>query len=522
MKRVFSSRSKALVVPFSFALALTLTMGLPITSHADVKSLWNPMHWLNSDQVTDSAATDARKKADQAQQAADQAMQDAQKALEKAAEARHQAEALEKTPHGTKKPVVVAPTEETQTSTETAQPSSSTGNESEKPAQTVYKAPANSEPNGINQAFTSATPKKEAWNPLNWFHKDPDKATGLEDGLPLETPVQAVSAPQPEATQKTESPAETSTDKTPETTTAKPASHGSWNLKNLFTKPNRPENVETTPTHNTVDASTKPEPQAETKPEPQAEPQTEAPVEATAPKTEAPAEIATVKTETKADKADETSSANVASKGGWNLLNLLSKPSIPTNSQGIIQQTKASTDKAPQPAENDQSIKTKAALIETERGNIAIELYPDQAPATVANFVKLINEGFYNRFNMKFHRVVPGFVVQTGDPTGTGAGGSKERIPLEAKNKLSHNTKGIVAMARGADPNSATSQFYITLAPQVSLDGKYAVFGRVISGIDVVSKIEKDDMLYGIRLVDLSTVVRDVQPEKKKFFSSLF
>lgn len=522
MKRVFSSRSKALVVPFSFALALTLAIGSPITSHADVKSLWNPMHWLNSDQVTDSAATDARKKADQAQQAADQAMQDAQKALERAAEARHQAEALEKTPHGAKKPVIVAP-EEIQASTDTTQSSTSSSNTSEKPAQTVYQAPTQSGPDGINQAFSSAAPKKEAWNPMNWFHKDPDKATGLEDGLPLETPVQAVSTPQPEAVQKTETPAETATEKTQEAAPTK--AHGSWNLKNLFTKPARTENVEAAPAHNTVDASTKTEPQAEAKPEPQAEPKTEAPVEAKAPKTEAPAETATTKTEAEAKtgKADETSSANANSKGGWNLLNLLSKPSIPTNSQGIIQQTKASADKAPQPAaEHDQSIKTKAALIETERGNIAIELYPDQAPATVANFVKLINEGFYNRFNMKFHRVVPGFVVQTGDPTGTGAGGSKERIPLEAKNKLSHNTKGIVAMARGADPNSATSQFYITLAPQTSLDGKYAVFGRVISGIDVVSKIEKDDMLYGIRLVDLSTVVRDVQPEKKKFFSSLF
>jgi cyclophilin family peptidyl-prolyl cis-trans isomerase len=123
---------------------------------------------------------------------------------------------------------------------------------------------------------------------------------------------------------------------------------------------------------------------------------------------------------------------------------------------------------------------------------------------------------------MKFHRVVPGFVVQTGDPTGTGAGGSKKTVPLEAKNKLSHNAKGIVAMARGADPNSATSQFYITLAPQTSLDGKYAIFGKVISGIDVLDKIEKDDMMYGIRLVELSSVVRDPAPEKKKFFSSLF
>ncbi len=223
-------------------------------------------------------------------------------------------------------------------------------------------------------------------------------------------------------------------------------------------------------------------------------------------------------------RTESSAAANTPAKsGGWNLLNLLSKPGQPE--QDAVTESPAKT--APESPEIDsatldQVLKTKAALIETERGNIAIELYSDQAPLTVANFVKLINSGFYNRFNMKFHRVVPGFVVQTGDPTGTGAGGSKERVPLEAKNKLSHNTKGIVAMARGADPNSATSQFYITLAPQTSLDGKYAIFGKVISGIDVVGKIEQDDQLYGIRLVDLSTVVRDVQPEKKNFFSSIF
>jgi cyclophilin family peptidyl-prolyl cis-trans isomerase len=122
---------------------------------------------------------------------------------------------------------------------------------------------------------------------------------------------------------------------------------------------------------------------------------------------------------------------------------------------------------------------------------------------------------------MKFHRVVPGFVVQTGDPTGTGAGGSKKTVPLEAKNKLSHNAKGIVAMARGFDPNSGTSQFYITLTPQTSLDGKYTIFGKVISGMSVLDKIEIGDMLYGVRLVESTSVTRD-PVEKKGFFSSLF
>jgi cyclophilin family peptidyl-prolyl cis-trans isomerase len=168
------------------------------------------------------------------------------------------------------------------------------------------------------------------------------------------------------------------------------------------------------------------------------------------------------------------------------------------------------------------SVKARAAVIETEKGAISIELYPDQAPLTVANFARLISEGFYNKFNMRFHRVIPGFVIQTGDPTGTGAGGSKKAVPLEVKNKLSHNAKGVVAMARGGDPGSATSQFYITLAPQTVLDGKYAIFGKVIGGLDVLDKIEKGDMLYGVRLADIKTVARDPQPEKKKFFSSLF
>lgn len=211
-------------------------------------------------------------------------------------------------------------------------------------------------------------------------------------------------------------------------------------------------------------------------------------------------------------------SSETESKGSfWNPMRLIAKPQTQANSEpaseAALQQTAPSAEVA---------LKTKAAVLETEKGNIAFELYPDMAPQTVTNFAKLVSEGFYNRYNMKFHRVVPGFVIQTGDPTGTGAGGSKEHIPLEAKNKLSHNTKGVVAMARGADPNSATSQFYITLAPQTSLDGKYAIFGKVISGLDVLDKIEKDDMLYGIKLVDINTITRDAAPEKKNFFSSMF
>jgi cyclophilin family peptidyl-prolyl cis-trans isomerase len=151
-----------------------------------------------------------------------------------------------------------------------------------------------------------------------------------------------------------------------------------------------------------------------------------------------------------------------------------------------------------------EAISSQGALLETERGNIVIELYPDQAPKTVENFTRLVKDGFYNKPGMKFHRVVPGFVVQTGDPSGTGYGGSDKTIPLEVNNRLSHNIQGMVAMARGRDINSATSQFYITLASQTYLDGKYAIFGKVVQGLDVLGQIQLNDKLYGVQLVELA------------------
>lgn len=217
----------------------------------------------------------------------------------------------------------------------------------------------------------------------------------------------------------------------------------------------------------------------------------------------------------KAESTSGNSDSEQESSGGFSLRKLFS---LPGSDGEPARAYHNDSPKQPAPAV-DVSLKTKAAVLETEKGNIAFELYPDEAPITVNNFVKLVEQGFYNKFNMKFHRVVPDFVIQTGDPTGTGAGGSQEKIVLEAKNKLSHNAKGMVAMARGPDPNSASSQFYITLAPQTSLDGKYAIFGKVISGLDVLDKIEKDDMLYGIKLVDLKDIARDPEPEKKKLFS---
>ena len=131
-------------------------------------------------------------------------------------------------------------------------------------------------------------------------------------------------------------------------------------------------------------------------------------------------------------------------------------------------------------------------------GTIKIELYPKIAKNTVANFVNLVEEGFYD--NNTFHRLVKGFVLQGGDPTATGQGGPGYSIMGEFSlngydNDLSHTT-GIVSMARNQNPDSAGSQFFIMLSDNYTstLDGSYAAFGKVIKGMDIIKKIEKADL----------------------------
>ncbi|TGE37075.1 peptidylprolyl isomerase [Desulfosporosinus fructosivorans] len=127
-----------------------------------------------------------------------------------------------------------------------------------------------------------------------------------------------------------------------------------------------------------------------------------------------------------------------------------------------------------------------------ENGNmIKIELYPLIAPETVKNFVTLVSQGFYD--GLIFHRVIPGFMIQGGDPNGTGMGGSKQTIPGEFsangfKNDLTHDI-GVVSMARTSAPNSASSQFFIVVKASSHLDGQYASFGKVIEGIEEVHRI---------------------------------
>ncbi len=129
-------------------------------------------------------------------------------------------------------------------------------------------------------------------------------------------------------------------------------------------------------------------------------------------------------------------------------------------------------------------------VIELKNGTIEIELFPDKAPNHVKRIKELTREGFYN--GVVFHRVITGFMAQTGDPTGTGAGGSSKPDLIAEFNDISHD-RGIVSMARSNDPNSANSQFFIMLASVPSLDHHYTAFGKVISGMQFIDKIKKGD-----------------------------
>ena len=136
--------------------------------------------------------------------------------------------------------------------------------------------------------------------------------------------------------------------------------------------------------------------------------------------------------------------------------------------------------------------KNPRVLIKMNDGkSMLLELFPSVAPITVENFLKLVKNGFYS--NIIFHRVIPGFMIQGGDPDGTGMGGSKETIKGEfrsngVKNDLLHS-RGVISMARTMDPNSASSQFFLMHADAPHLDGSYAAFGVVTEGLEVIDEI---------------------------------
>lgn len=176
-------------------------------------------------------------------------------------------------------------------------------------------------------------------------------------------------------------------------------------------------------------------------------------------------------------------------------------PQAQAMQQALPGQTQQGPGRAPGATQQDP-----IAVIQTTKGPITIRLFKQYAPTTVANFVDLVHRNFYN--GIRWHRVVPGFVIQAGCPKGDGTGGfvdpqtgKPRNIPLELHQRLRHNAPGVVAMARfGNDPNSASSQFYITLAPKQQLDNKYSVFGGVLSGMETVQNITANDRILSITL----------------------
>jgi cyclophilin family peptidyl-prolyl cis-trans isomerase len=148
----------------------------------------------------------------------------------------------------------------------------------------------------------------------------------------------------------------------------------------------------------------------------------------------------------------------------------------------------------------DQKIDLKkqyTANIETNRGVIVLKLYASQVPRTVNNFVCLAEDGYYD--GVTFHRVIPDFMVQTGDPTGTGRGGPGYTFKDEFDPKLKHDCPGVLSMANSG-PGTNGSQFFITHVPTPWLDGKHSVFGQVTQGQDVVNAIQQGDVMLSVRI----------------------
>lgn len=156
-------------------------------------------------------------------------------------------------------------------------------------------------------------------------------------------------------------------------------------------------------------------------------------------------------------------------------------------------------------AKNAQALDPENTLyLELKDGRVVIELFPDKAPKHIARIKELVRKGFYD--GVVFHRVIDGFMAQTGDPTGTGMGGSGQKIDAEF-NDVKH-VRGVVSMARASDPNSADSQFFICLDNANFLDGQYTAWGQVVSGMEFVDKIKKGDSNDNGKVTDPDKIVK--------------
>ena len=201
------------------------------------------------------------------------------------------------------------------------------------------------------------------------------------------------------------------------------------------------------------------------------------------------------KTESETSDSDEAVSEKEAEEAGF--------------SDGSESESADSSDTESKDADKESADAAQGVLLDTSKeltgthhaeievkdyGTIEVELDADSAPVTVTNFVKLAQDGFYD--GLTFHRIIDGFMIQGGDPEGTGRGGSDETIKGEfsengVKNDISHE-RGVISMARSSDPDSASSQFFIVQSDSTYLDGQYAAFGHVTEGMDIVDQICKD------------------------------
>lgn len=200
--------------------------------------------------------------------------------------------------------------------------------------------------------------------------------------------------------------------------------------------------------------------------------------------------------------------ASCAVMGGCDDTKNTSSSKTPTKAANQVQPTTIETIEFVTPEVPDNAINVE---MEVEKyGKVSIALYPDDAPITVENFVNLVNDGFYD--GLTFHRIISGFMAQGGDPLGNGTGGSDKEIKGEfyangVANRLKHS-RGAISMARSQMPDSASSQFFIVHQDSAHLDGSYAVFGYVTSGMEVIDKICED-----AKPTDTNgTIAKDQQP----------
>ena len=150
-------------------------------------------------------------------------------------------------------------------------------------------------------------------------------------------------------------------------------------------------------------------------------------------------------------------------------------------------------------ADSTSALKDVNIVISTTRGDIELSLYPSKAPVTVANFLNLINRGYYK--GISFHRVIPDFMIQGGDPTGTGMGGPGYSFEDEFSPSLKHDGPGVLSMAN-AGPGTNGSQFFITHVATPHLDGRHTIFGKVLKGQSIVNSIARGDKIKDIRILD--------------------